>query len=248
MPDELSIAAAIVRRGDDILMVLQAGAGEEPVWSIPGGRVEPGEFVVDTLVREVREETGVEVVEPGRIAFLAQQDDRQEGYFATIWTWEVASWRGQIAVDDPRAADVQELLGRHLAFAHSQSGPEHVHALAVDGLLDPAISFFSYREAGLLLAVGALKQLEPTHAEIKSMHTAQPARGRGIGRAMLAHLLRLARDRGCRRVSLETGAIPAFAPARALYAGAGFVPCGPFGDYQPMGTSTFMTLELAAGG
>jgi 8-oxo-dGTP diphosphatase len=96
-----AIAAAIVRRGGEILMVLQAGPGEEPVWSIPGGRVEPREFVVDALIREVREETGVEVVEPGGIAFLAQQDDRQEGYFATIWTWEVASWRGEIGVDDP---------------------------------------------------------------------------------------------------------------------------------------------------
>lgn len=151
---------------------------------------------------------------------------------------------GRVAPDDPRAHDVQDLLGRHLAFAHSQSGPEHVHALAVDGLLDPAISFFSYREAGLLLAVGALKQLEPGHAEIKSMHTAQAARGRGIGRAMLAHLIGLARDRGCRRVSLETGAIPAFAPARALYASAGFVPCGPFGEYAESPFNTFMTLTL----
>jgi putative acetyltransferase len=151
---------------------------------------------------------------------------------------------GLIAADDPRANDVQDLLGRHLAFAHSQSGPEHVHALAVDGLLDPAIAFFSYREAGLLLAVGALKQLEPGHAEIKSMHTAQAARGRGIGRAMLGHLIGLARDRGCRRVSLETGAIPAFAPARALYASAGFVACGPFGGYAESPFNTCMTLTL----
>jgi 8-oxo-dGTP diphosphatase len=82
-------------------MVLQAGPGEEPAWSIPGGRIEPAEFVVDALRREVREETGLEVVDPGRIAFLAQVDDRQEGYFATVWTWDVASWRGEISVDDP---------------------------------------------------------------------------------------------------------------------------------------------------
>src|SRR6266571_5917101 len=151
---------------------------------------------------------------------------------------------GQIASDDPRAGDVQELLGRHLAFAHSQSGPEHVHALAVDGLLNPSIAFFSYREAGELLAVGALKQRAPGPGEIKSMHTAQAARGRGIGRAMLGHLIGLARERGCHRVSLETGAIPAFAPARALYAGAGFAPCGPFGDYAESPFNTFMTLTL----
>jgi 8-oxo-dGTP diphosphatase len=101
VPEELAIAAGVLRRGGDLLMVLQAGPGEEPVWSIPGGRVEPREFVVDALVREVREETGIEVVEPGRLAFLAQVDDRKEGYFATVWTWEVASWRGEIAVADP---------------------------------------------------------------------------------------------------------------------------------------------------
>ncbi len=101
MPEELSIATAIVRHGDEILMVLQAGPGEQPAWSIPGGRVEPGEFVVDALIREVREETGIEVVEPGRIAFLAQVDDRREGYFATVWTWDVTGWQGEITVDDP---------------------------------------------------------------------------------------------------------------------------------------------------
>lgn len=82
-------------------MVLQAGPGEKPVWSIPGGRIEPGEFVVDALIREAREETGIEIVEPGRIAFLAQVDDRRVGYFATVWTWEVASWRGEINAADP---------------------------------------------------------------------------------------------------------------------------------------------------
>jgi 8-oxo-dGTP diphosphatase len=71
------------------------------VWSIPGGRIEPGEFVVDALIREAREETGIEIVEPGRIAFLAQVDDRRVGYFATVWTWEVASWRGEINAADP---------------------------------------------------------------------------------------------------------------------------------------------------
>ena len=151
---------------------------------------------------------------------------------------------GRIAADDPRAADVSELLARHLAFAHSHSGAEHVHALTIDGLLDPAVAFFSYREGTELLAVGALKQLESCHAEIKSMHTARAARGRGVGRAMLGHLIGVARERGCTQISLETGAIPAFAPARALYASAGFVPCGPFGDYAESPFNTFMTLTL----
>jgi putative acetyltransferase len=150
----------------------------------------------------------------------------------------------EISVDDPRAEDVRELLERHLAFAHANTPPEDIHALGIDGLLDPAVTFFSFRRSGELVGVGALKQLDGHHAELKSMHTAQEARGRGIGRAMLDHLIGIARDRGCRRVSLETGSMDAFAPARSLYASAGFRPCGPFGDYRPSRNNTFMTLSL----
>lgn len=139
---------------------------------------------------------------------------------------------------------MRALLERHLAFALSVTPPEHAFALDVDGLLDPAITFLSYRDDGELLGVGALKQLDAGHAEIKSMHTAQAARGRGIGRALLGHLLELARSRGCRRVSLETGTMAEFAPARALYSSAGFVACGPFADYQPSQDNCFMTLAL----
>jgi putative acetyltransferase len=153
--------------------------------------------------------------------------------------------RDEIAVDDPRAGDVRALLQRHLVFANTHSPPEDVHALDLEGLLDPAVTFFSFRRGGELLGAGALKQLDPRHAELKSMHTAQAARGRGVGRAMLAHLLGVARDRGYHRVSLETGTMAAFAPARALYASAGFRPCGPFGSYRPSPNSTFMTLLLA---
>jgi putative acetyltransferase len=151
---------------------------------------------------------------------------------------------GEIAVDDPRAADVRDLLEQHLAFARANSPPENVFALSVDGLLDPAVTFFSFRADGELLAVGALKQLDEHHAELKSMHTARKARGGGIGRAMVAHLLAVSRERGCRRVSLETGSMEAFGPARSLYASAGFRICGSFGDYQPSEYSTFMTLPL----
>jgi putative acetyltransferase len=152
--------------------------------------------------------------------------------------------RGRIAVDDPRKPDVQALLARHRAFALAQTPPEHSFALDVAGLLDPAITFFGFREDSNLLAVGAIKRLDPGHAEIKSMHTAEAARGRGIGRAMLAHLLDAARARGFRRVSLETGTMAAFAPARALYASAGFEPCAPFAGYHPSEDNYFMTLEL----
>lgn len=150
-----------------------------------------------------------------------------------------------IAPDDPRADDVRALLHRHLSFAREVTPPEDVHALDLDGLLDPAISFFGYREDGRLLAIGALKRLDDEHAEIKSMHTAEAARGRGLGRAMLEHLLALALERGHRQVSLETGAMDAFAPARALYASAGFEVTGPFGEYPESPNSVYMTKTLA---
>ena len=152
---------------------------------------------------------------------------------------------GVIAIDDPRVADVRELLGRHLAFARTHTPPEDVHALDLTGLLDPSVTLFSYRVSGTLLGVGALKELEGRHGEVKSMHTAQEARGRGIGRAMLAHLVAVARERGYLRMSLETGTMPAFAAARALYASVGFTPCGPFGDYTMSPSNTWMTLALA---
>ena len=101
MPDQLQIATAIVRSGDELLMVLQAGPGEEPFWSVPGGRVEPGEFAHEAVIREVKEETGITVLDPGLVAFVAQVDDRCEGWFATVWTFDVPAWEGEIAVADP---------------------------------------------------------------------------------------------------------------------------------------------------
>jgi 8-oxo-dGTP diphosphatase len=98
---ELHIVAAIVRRDDDVLMVRQAGPGETPFWSIPGGRAEPGEFVTDALVRELAEETGISALELGPVAFIAQVDDRRGGWFATVWTWVVARWQGKVAPQDP---------------------------------------------------------------------------------------------------------------------------------------------------
>ncbi|HXW46716.1 MAG TPA: GNAT family N-acetyltransferase [Streptosporangiaceae bacterium] len=153
-----------------------------------------------------------------------------------------------IAPDDPRADDVRALLRRHLEFASTYTPPGHVHALDVEALLDPAVTFFSARRAGDLLAVGALKHIDARHGEVKSMHTALAARGRGIGRAMIGHLIGVGRDRGYDRISLETGSMAAFAPARALYASAGFTECAPFGAYPASPTSTFMTLLLAGGG
>jgi putative acetyltransferase len=152
--------------------------------------------------------------------------------------------QGDILVDDPRAADVRALLRRHLVFANAHSPPEDVHALDIDGLLDPAVTFYGFRRDGELLGVGALKHLDPRHGELKSMHTAEAARGHGVGRAVLAHLIGVARGRGYHRVSLETGSMAAFAPARSLYRGAGFEVGQPFGSYRPSPNSTFMTLLL----
>jgi putative acetyltransferase len=153
-----------------------------------------------------------------------------------------------ISTDDPLADDVRELLARHLAYAHETTAPEDVHALDLDALLDPAVTFFSFRVDGELLGVGALKRLDGEHAEIKSMHTAEAARGQGIGRAMLDHLVGFAREAGYRRVSIETGAGPPFAPARRLYASASFEPCEPFADYGPRATAAYMTLSLDVSG
>jgi putative acetyltransferase len=108
------------------------------------------------------------------------------------------------------------------------------------------MTFWTAWDGAGLLGCGALKALDPSHGEIKSMHTAAQHRGRGVAAGLVAHMVAEARSRRYRRLSLETGAMDAFAPARALYARCGFVGCGPFGDYRPDPNSVFMTLELAA--
>jgi putative acetyltransferase len=150
-----------------------------------------------------------------------------------------------IEVDDPRTDDVRALLERHLAFMRRQSPPEDVHALDVDGLRAQSVTFFSLRAPdGELLAVGALKELDRAHGELKSMHTVEGVRRRGVGRAMLDHLLDRARARGYERVSLETGTMDGFTPARSLYESVGFERCLPFADYPASPHSVCMTLAL----
>jgi putative acetyltransferase len=149
-----------------------------------------------------------------------------------------------IAPDDPYAPDVLALLAAHLDLMRRQSPPEDVHALDPSGLAGPAVTFLSARDGARLLGVGALARLDADHAEIKSMHTAHGYRGRGVAAAILDRLLDTARRHGYRRVSLETGAAAAFAPARGLYARAGFAVCGPFAAYRPSPHSTFMTRAV----
>jgi putative acetyltransferase len=139
---------------------------------------------------------------------------------------------------------VQALLAEHLQNMHSISPRESVHALDLDGLRRPDITFWTVWAGDELLGCGALRELEPGHGEVKSMRTAQAHRRRGVARAMLVHILAEAQARGYRRLSLETGSQAAFEPARRLYASHGFVACEAFGDYRPDPNSVFMTREL----
>ena len=152
------------------------------------------------------------------------------------------------APDDPDADDVRTLLEKHLAYSRTVTPPEGVYALSTEGARDPAVTFFSARAAGRLVGIGAFKHLDDTHAELKSLHTVEAARGQGIGRALVEHLLAVAAERRYQRVSLETGNMEALAPARALYANVGFEPCEPFGEYTASATSACMTIELDGAG
>jgi putative acetyltransferase len=149
-----------------------------------------------------------------------------------------------IAPDDPRGEDVRALLERHLTFSDQVTPPGHVHALDLEGLLDPAVTFFSVRRDGVLLGLGALRRLDKSHAELKSMHTSEAARRQGVGQAMVAHILAFAAASNYQRVSLETLTTGAFGPARSLYTKAGFVRCESFGEYTANPHSTFMTINL----
>ncbi|MDP2063938.1 MAG: GNAT family N-acetyltransferase [Phaeovulum sp.] len=149
-----------------------------------------------------------------------------------------------ISRESPLAPDLALLHARHRDAMHADTPPESIHMLPAGALAVPGISFFVMREGGAALGMGALKRIDAQHAEIKSMHILHEARGRGLARQMLAHLLAEAKAAGFARLSLETGAQPSFAAARALYARAGFAECGPFEGYRPDPMSSFMTRAL----
>ncbi|MFM2065471.1 MAG: hypothetical protein RLZZ584_380 [Pseudomonadota bacterium] len=150
----------------------------------------------------------------------------------------------QIEVDDLSRPAVHALLAEHLRDMHAQSPPGSVHALDLDRLRTPGITFWTAWDNGVLLGCGALKRLDATHAEVKSMRTPAALRRRGAGRALLQHILDHARAQGYRRLSLETGSMAAFEPAHRLYESAGFMRSGPFGTYAEDPNSVFMTLVL----
>ena len=148
--------------------------------------------------------------------------------------------------DSPARGPVTELLREHLADMALHSPPESIHALDVGALLAPGISFWTVNADTELLGCGALSVLDERHGEIKSMRTRPAYRGQGVATLLLRHILDEARQRGLARLSLETGAAPAFAPARALYARFGFSYCGPFAGYVLDPHSVFMTLEICS--
>ena len=142
-------------------------------------------------------------------------------------------------------ADVRALLAQHVAEMNAGSPPSACHVLAADALDDPAIRFFTVRDAaGTLLGCGALKRFGPDQGEIKSMRTTDAALGRGVGTALLAHVIDEARASGIRRLSLETGNSAMFAAANRLYRRAGFERCAPFGDYRATDFTSFYARTL----
>ena len=150
----------------------------------------------------------------------------------------------KIAIDDLSRPAIHALLEEHLADMRRISPPESVHALDLDKLRRPEITFWSAWDGATLVGCGALKEIDATHGEVKSMRTPQRLRRRGAGRALLTTIVDTARARGYRRLSLETGSQPAFDAAHRLYRSFGFSRCGPFGDYTDDPNSVYMTLEL----
>jgi len=152
-------------------------------------------------------------------------------------SWQI--FEGELDRDD-----VRDLLAQHFAEMRAGSPPDACHVLPGDGLKDPAISFYTIREDGTLLGCGAIKRLESDHGEIKSMRTADSALGRGVGQALLDHLLDAAKQQGMTRISLETGSTGKFAAANRLYEKNGFLRTGAFGDYPDTPWTHFYTLEI----
>lgn len=144
-------------------------------------------------------------------------------------------------LDDPQVIALLDLHAREMS---DHSPPGTCHFLDLSGLTTPDISFFSAWDGDTLLAVGALKQLDPLTGEVKSMRATPAARGRGIGFAMLDHIVGLARERDYATLKLETGTGPLFEAAHALYRRYGFVPCPPFAGYVETDFNRFYALDL----
>jgi putative acetyltransferase len=150
----------------------------------------------------------------------------------------------QIRIDDLSGPEIRELLEEHLASMRRISPPESVHALPLEELRRPEITFWTAWENNELLGCGALKELDAEHGEIKSMRTSSHHLRKGVAASLLDYIIGEATRRGYRRLSLETGSMKTFEPAHQLYARGGFTVCGPFADYAQDPNSVFMTKEL----
>ncbi|MEU7312748.1 GNAT family N-acetyltransferase [Streptomyces sp. NPDC007083] len=150
----------------------------------------------------------------------------------------------QISVDDLSGPDIAEFLDEHVQQMRSLTPLESKHALDLDSLRKPDVTFWSVVDGGTLMGCGAIKRLDAEHAELKSMRTRPTRQRSGVASSLLAHILREASGMGFTRLSLETGSAAFFLPARRLYEKFGFQPCEPFADYRPDPNSTFMTRVL----
>jgi putative acetyltransferase len=150
----------------------------------------------------------------------------------------------KIKVDDLTGTEIAELLEQHIRDMKAISPPESKHALDLEGLRKPEITFWTVWDETSLAGCGAIKELDSSHAEVKSMRTAPEHRNKGVAALLLQHIINEAKRRNYRRLSLETGSMPFFEPARRLYQKFGFVYCEPFADYKEDPNSVFMTKEL----
>ena len=150
----------------------------------------------------------------------------------------------RIDLDDLTSAATIAFLENHVTQLRALSPPESTHALDLAGLRAPGVVFWTARDGDRVVGCAALKSLDDTHAEVKSMRTAADLARQGVATRLLLAVIDHASDAGFRRLSLETGSEPFFTPARALYARHGFVECEPFADYRPDPLSVFMTREI----
>lgn len=150
----------------------------------------------------------------------------------------------EIKMDDLTGSEITDLIREHLQGMTLVTPPESIHALNLDELRRPEITFWSVWEGNELLGCGALKELSPKHGEIKSMRTATKHLRKGVAKRMLSHIIEEAKRRGYERLSLETGSMKDFEPAKKLYESFGFEYCGPFSDYNEDPNSIFMTKIL----
>ena len=149
-----------------------------------------------------------------------------------------------IRVDELSSPEIIRLLHEHLRSMTLHSPPESIHALDIEALRKPDITFWSAWQDAELMGCGAIRELDPRHGEIKSMRTVTTHLRKGVATTLMRHILQEAKRRSYERMSLETGSMEAFAPARRLYASFGFKPCGPFAHYVEDPYSVFMTREL----